>query len=232
MSVRLNDLRRFYLLLDNLEQRLGQKRKLSDCSGRMSWPPRGAYFFFCEGEGRSDSGAGVRVVRVGTHALTQRSRTTLWNRLSQHRGVARSGGGNHRGSIFRLLVGTALINRDPSLGVSSWGQGSSAPREIRDQESKLEALVSDVIGRMPFLWLAVGDAPGPESLRGYVERNTIALLSNYDKESLDSPSACWLGHHCSRERVRASGLWNNNHVDEVYDPAFLDVFERLVDTPP
>ena len=81
---------------------------------------------------------------------------------------------------------------------------------------------------MPFLWLAVGDEPGPSSLRGYVERNAIALLSNYRKRPLDSPSDSWLGHHCNREKVRAAGLWNSKHVDERYDPAFLDTMASLV----
>jgi hypothetical protein len=34
--------------------------------------------------------------------------------------------------------------------------------------------------------------------------------------------------HCDRDRVRASGLWKQNHIDESYDPAFLDDLERLV----
>ena len=81
---------------------------------------------------------------------------------------------------------------------------------------------------MPFLWLAIEDKPEPGSLRGYIERNTIALLSNFDKPSLDPPSRNWLGLWCSRKRVRASGLWNSNHVSEDYDPAFLDTLDRLV----
>lgn len=109
---RLNDRRRFYDLLAALERKLGGKRLLANCDGRMDWPPRGVYFFFEPGENRTHSGESPRVVRVGTHALASGSRTTLWNRLSQHQGVRKSGGGNHRGSIFRLHVGTALINRD------------------------------------------------------------------------------------------------------------------------
>jgi hypothetical protein len=40
---------------------------------------------------------------------------------------------------------------------------------------------------MPFLWIAIDDEPGAKSLRGYVERNAIALLSNFEKEPLDAP---------------------------------------------
>jgi hypothetical protein len=35
----------------------------------MSWPRRGVYFFFENGEMRSETGTGPRVVRVGTHAM-------------------------------------------------------------------------------------------------------------------------------------------------------------------
>ncbi len=106
-EVRLDDLVKFYRLLDVLDGQLGGARVLGDCSGKLTWPRRAVYFFTEDGECRTDTGAGPRVVRVGTHALRNGSRTTLWNRLSQHRGSARSGGGNHRGSIFRLIVGTA-----------------------------------------------------------------------------------------------------------------------------
>lgn len=38
----------------------------------------------------------------------------------------------------------------------------------------------------------------------------------------------WLGHSSDRERVRGSGLWNQNHVDENYEPGFLDGLQQLV----
>ena len=111
MADRLADTRRFYDLLDRLEARIGGRRMLADCNGGMNWPNRGIYFFCEAGEARSSSGAGLRVVRVGTHGLKAGSRSTLWARLSQHRGTARASGGNHRGSIFRLLIGIALAQQ-------------------------------------------------------------------------------------------------------------------------
>jgi hypothetical protein len=99
---------------------------------------------------------------------------------------------------------------------------------VRTCELPLEREVSNVIGAMPFIWLAVEDKPSAVSLRGYIECNAIALLSNFDKEPLDSPSVGWLGHFCDRERVRRSGLWNSNHVDQPYDPAFLKCMEELI----
>lgn len=237
---RLDDLKLFYSLMDKLEFQVSGKRKLADCDGRMEWPNRGVYFFFESGENRSNSGTGPRVVRVGTHAITKKSRTSLWSRLSQHRGVQRTGGGNHRGSIFRLIVGTSIKRRDGQDQPTSWGVAgdpSDAARrlgivrtELLDGEQSLEQTVSHHIGNMPFLWLDVADLPDPNSLRRKIERNSIALLSNYDRHRMDPPSSSWLGNHSDRARVHQSGLWNCNHVEETHDPGFLfDLEQRIND---
>ena len=81
---------------------------------------------------------------------------------------------------------------------------------------------------MPYLYLDVDDVASPGSLRGVIERSSIALLSNYQKPPLDPPSKEWLGYQCNREKVRLSGLWNQNHVDETYDPSFLNTYELLI----
>jgi hypothetical protein len=226
MSPRLDDLHEFYRLIGRTLRACGGARRLGD--GGAALPRRGVYFFMEDGEERSDTGAEPRIIRVGTHALKAGSSTTLRTRLSQHRGQKGSGGGNHRGSIFRLIVGTALIDRD-GLAFPTWDdrRGTASP-SLRAGELALEQAVSRVIGAMKFVFLAIDDEPGPGSARGYIERNAIALLSNFGKESLDPPSPSWLGLHCSRERVRASSLWNSNHVDESYDPEFLTRMAQLV----
>jgi hypothetical protein len=229
-EARLCDIRRFYEILDTLELSVGGKRTLGEAHGRMNWPQRGVYFFFEPGEERTTSGTGLRVVRVGTHALKAGGKTTLWKRLRQHRGSVggqNPGSGNHRGSVFRLHVGTALIGRDhwPESAAGNWGAGSSAAKPVRERERPLERAVSQHIRRMPFLWIGVEDEPGPASLRGYIERNAIALLSNYNfqENPIDSPSPDWLGHWATSEQVRCSGLWNANHVTETHAPGFLDL---------
>jgi hypothetical protein len=227
MMDRLEDLMRFYSILHRLQENVGGSRTLAGCSGGRDWPKRGVYFFMEAGEHRSNTGTGPRVVRVGTHALKAGSGTTLWTRLSQHKGQLSTGSGNHRGSIFRLIVGAALIKRH-GYSFPTWGAGNTANSEVRAGEIALECEVSKVVGAMPFLWLAVQDEAGPGSGRGYIERNVIALLSNYNKNPLDPPSENWLGHVSDRERVRNSGLWNQNHVDEKYDPAFLDRLDQFV----
>lgn len=229
---RLDDLCRFYNLLDTLEHILGGRRVLSECNSHMDWPQRGVYFFFESGENRTHSGQGPRVVRVGTHALITGNKSTLWKRLRHHRGSLTNGGGNHRGSIFRLHVGTALLNRDhwPWTASKCWNQDDNIDKAIRTAEFPLEQAISQYIRLMPFLWLAVDDAPSPDSLRGTIERNSIALLSNFNtpENPLDPPSPTWLGNWADRVFVKRSGLWNVQHIDEIYNPVFLDTLEDLI----
>ncbi len=227
-DLRLGHLQKFYSLLAKLSKRSGGYRTLADAT-KYSWPARGVYFFMEEGENRTDTGEGLRIVRVGTHAVSTGSETRLWQRLSQHRGQVKLGGGNHRGSVFRAIVGHSLIAKS-GLHCASWDKGSNAPRDIRHGEQPIEQEVSRHIRAMPFLWLSVDDAAGKDSLRKTIETNSIALLSNYQKPSqLDAASKGWLGHSCYKEKVSRSGLWNSNHVDEDYKPEFLDVFETLID---
>ncbi len=232
---RLQDVERFYAILDRLEHRVGGKRVLANCHGRMGWPRRGVYFFFEVGEVRSTSGSGPRVVRVGTHALRVGSRRTLWARLSTHQGVMggrNAGGGNHRGSIFRQHVGRALIRRDSWADsiAGQWDVGSSAPAPVTERERPLERAVSEVIRGMPFLWVEIDDPPGPDSQRGFIERHAIALLSNASGGlAIDPPSASWLGQWAPAPEIRSSGLWNVEHTADGYDSSFLDAFERYVE---
>ena len=223
------DLNRFYNLLAQLEMKCGGKRRLTQCHGHMDWPKRGVYFFFEEGELRAD-GTTPRVVRVGTHGL-RKSSAKLWSRLSQHRGTvggSMPGGGNHRGSIFRLHVGTALLasGRWPDSIRHSWAVGKNAPLDVRRDEYPLELAVSKHIGAMPLLWLEVDDPPGPMSDRGIIEAGSIALLSASKWLAVDDSSTRWLGRQANRNLVRESGLWNVNHVQDEPDAKFLDVFEH------
>ena len=195
---RFRDLIRFYDLLETL----------GDCTncpfGDAALPTknRGVYFFFEPGEFRSDSGKGLRVVRVGTHALKVGSSSTLGGRLKQHRGTS-SGGGNHRGSIFRLLVGGALLRRGDCASCVSWGVKGDVSRAIAHMnsdratlvaaEAPIERTVSDILGAMFCQWVSIDDAPTHSSLRGFIERNSIALLSNHQRSPLDQASKDWLG---------------------------------------
>jgi hypothetical protein len=64
-------------------------------------------------------------------------------------------------------------------------------------------------------------------IRGVLDRQLRLLGSTESGVPPSSPE--WLGALCDRERVRGSGLWNNNRVDEAYDLSFLTVLARYVE---
>jgi hypothetical protein len=239
---RQDDLDRFYRLLDNLARRVGGPRKLKRCTGYMDWPDRGVYVFLEPGETRSTGQ--LRVTRVGTHAVSAGSSTTLWNRLKQHYGTGSGSadhphGGNHRGSVYRKRVGEAIIEKhalhdDYPDWDARWSAIDRDRSTVRDEEYILERRVSAYIREQPFLWIALDDEPGPDSDRAYVERNAIALLSALGASTAEPRADDWLGRHSRSPAIRESGLWNVDHVDEAYDPDVLDRLARAVEdtTPP
>ena len=218
----------FYALIHELASRIGGPMLLTEHDLGRSCPKAGVYFFFENGEVRPNGQP--RVVRIGTHGLTATSKSTLWERLRQHMGNvggSNPGGGNHRGSIFRRHVGSALLaERGDGDLLASWVSVSPLPG-LRDAERTVEVEVSRVIRAMPFLWLDVGTMPDSSSDRGFLERNLIALLSTLAGSS-EGPSSQWLGHHAVAPKVRASSLWNVNHVDEAFDVALLDLLQSYV----
>lgn len=94
--------------------------------------------------------------------------------------------------------------------------------------AQLESEVTTYLGQMFLLYLNVPDAPSKDSHRGVIERNSIALLSNFGKHSLDAASTSWLGRYSDRADVRNSGLWNVKHVREDYDPEFLELLAQHI----
>ena len=220
---------RFYALMDDLSERSAGPKRLDDPRLSTLAPRAGLYFFFEPGEKRPNGDP--RVVRVGTHALTRTSSTSLWGRLRQHRGAlgaVNPGGGNHRGSIFRHHVGAALLRqRGEDDLLASW----LAPKpsmDLRERERALEVEVTHRICRMPFLWLAVPTRDDGTSDRGTLERNTIALLSAMTGGG-EPASPDWLGLDAVAPKIRASGLWNVNHVDEPFDEQALDLLATYID---
>ncbi|HEX5108499.1 MAG TPA: hypothetical protein VFV95_08640 [Vicinamibacterales bacterium] len=100
-------------------------------------------------------------------------------------------------------------------------QSRTAHRVSRQSGHRRDALSVDRCRR----------SAGTRQRRGYIERNSIALLSNFGKTPLDAASLNWRGRGCVRgeSKVRDSGMWNQRHVEEDYDSAFLDVLTDLVD---
>jgi hypothetical protein len=216
---------RLHHLLHRLEHCVGAER-LRDCRGAKGWPKRGVYFFIDDGERRFRSQREPRIVRVGTHGVSVGSEATLWNRVRTHRGGADLSG-NHRSSIFRLHVGAAMQARDPNTFPETWGIGQSASRELRLAEQNAERMVSEYIGNLRVLCLAVSDTPSADSDRAYLEQNCVRLLSGRGGP-LDPPTSGWLGNWSPKPLIRWGGLWNVDYVGGESKAESLDVLETYV----
>ena len=217
---------RFYELLQQLERK-APGQPIGMHARATPIPPRGVYFFSEHAENRLTDSTRKRVVRVGTHAVSRGSKSTLWTRVRTHLGT-QEGGGSHRSSIMRLHVGSAILARaDGKLHVPSWGRGQTASREIRTAEQVLENEVSRYIADMFALWVAVGDESSPLSDRAYIEQNAIGLLAG-QSGPVDVADSRWLGSYCPHEAVRRSSLWNVDYVNGFYEPEFLDILKRYV----
>lgn len=224
----LNHLNTLYNLLDKLEEGLSGKRIFSDTDGSQIWPKKGVYFLYEPKEYRTKFSDKQRVVRVGTHGVSRGSKSSLWTRLRTHKGT-KNGSGNHRSSIFRLHIGSALINKyGYNQDYPFWGKGQSANLEIRLKEKPLENHVSKYISKFSILWLAIQDETGPRSDRAYIERNCIGLLAKACG-LYDFPSKHWMGKYSDNKKIRNSGLWNVDYIDYNYDPVFLDVLKMYID---
>ena len=69
----------------------------------------------------------------------------------------------------------------------------SKSEETRECEQPLEMAVSQVIGEMPFLWLAVGDKKGPASLHGYPAHGSVIIATERSTSILNYPGfPTWL----------------------------------------
>jgi hypothetical protein len=121
-------------------------------------------------------------------------------------------------------VGSALLQTGhwPAEVAESWGQKKVSPLQ-RVAEYLLEKAVSGHIATMPLLWLEVPDREQRRSIRA----NSIALLSQRTG-GIHRATPGWLGLCAKNEKVATSGLWNSDHVDDLYDPSFLDDMEASV----
>jgi hypothetical protein len=220
----------FYGVLRALYSGQGGGRLLRECNGKLAWPKRGLYFFL-EPEEKLSSRMYFpleqRVTRVGTHAVSKEAKSTLWSRLSTHRGGS-DGMGSHRSSIFRLHVGAALAGRNPELRSQSWGLGSVATEDVRRSEAAVEREVSQFLGETRVLWLDIPDDASPRSDRAYLERNAIGLLSRYGVLRGEASDA-WLGRFSSNINIALSGLWNLNHLYSEPNCHFIEVLTAYVE---
>lgn len=220
-----NHLNTLYSLLDHYSDKYSLATNFSDFDNKNCCPEYGLYLFMHIDESRLCDPSRLRIARIGTHAVSDGSRATLWQRLKTHKGT-NDGYGNHRSSIFRSYLGSALLNRHGRY-LESWAQETN-DKQVLMLEKELERQVSDYLNKkFQVVCINIPGVPSKTSDRAYIERNLIALLSSFNHFS-DPPPADWLGKDAPSEIVRRSGLWNVNHTEEIYADEFIDIFETYL----
>lgn len=225
MAARIRDLDRFYGWID-AEREAGRAFPFAALSTRVV-PKRGVYIFLDPTE-LNFRGIKPRVVRIGTHAVSAGSQASLRGRLRTHLGPTNEIG-NHRGSIFRLHVGRAML--EAGLGLASlptWGEGQDASPEIKALEQAHEIAVSRYLQRLHVVLLDINDEPSKHSMRARVEMQLIALFSD-TMRPIDLPSSEWLGLKSPVAPIRQSGLWNIRGIGGKYNSSGADSFFSLLE---
>jgi hypothetical protein len=214
MASRIHDLDRLYDWI-NAQRQSGKVFSFAELSANPV-PKRGVYIFLDPVEANFRAN-GPRVVRIGTHAVSAGSQASLRGRLRTHLGPANEIG-NHRGSIFRLHVGRAML--EVGFGHASlptWGDGQDASQEIKAMEQAHELAVSRYLQKLEVVLLEIDDEPSKDSLRARAEAQLIALFSD-SMRPIDLPTSNWLGSKSPVASIQQSGLWNIRGVGGKYDP--------------
>ena len=194
---------------------------------RHDLPNQGVYFFFDPNEPTQFSKVVPRLVRVGTHGVSEGSKASLRNRLRTHLGTG-EGLGNHRSSVFRLHVGDALIRKNNMRDqFPHWGKGQTTEIEIRRREAELESAVSTYISQLQIVVLEVSDQANKESARSLIERLSIAVFTE-DFFPIEEPSLDWLGLFSQHQTIVQTGLWNLRDSGSRADLQIVDLLRERV----
>ncbi len=185
--------------------------------GRVGYgvPKNGLYFWYEENE--LGHGGKQRITRVGTHQKQDR----LPARINEHFGGVREG------SVFRKHLGGVLIklNREPEPEIKAWYKRRKENSRFIDPKFKYyEEEVTNQAKDSSYRVLKVDDSND----RLQLEEKLIALFSHCEA---CPPSKKWLGNYAYRKEIRASGLWNINHVhsDNEFTRSDLPRLLQLVD---
>lgn len=178
-------------------------------------PQNGIYIIFEKSEKFGDLD---RVVRVGTHTGEEQ----LLSRLNQH--FVKE---NKNRSIFRKNIGRCLLNKGKNPYLPLWELDITSKTEKEknlksldlDFEKQIEKKISDYIQNNLSFCVFKVDA---KEQRLFWESKIVSTLA---KSNELKPSKNWLGNFSTKDKIRASGLWQ---VNELYNEELTeDEFNTL-----
>lgn len=167
-----------------------------------------------------------RIVRVGTHTGDKQLRS----RLDQH--FVKE---NKNRSIFRKNIGRCLLNKDNSQYLNLWELDvtSRADREKNlklldlEFEKKIEKKISEYIqNNLSFCVFQVDT----KEQRLFWESRIISTLAGSNELI---PSNEWLGNYSTKEKIKASGLWQVNELyNEMMTEQEFEILKAIVTKDP
>ncbi len=182
-------------------------------------PRNGIYIMFEKGEVFDGYD---RIVRVGTHTGDRQLRS----RLNQH--FVKE---NKNRSIFRKNIGRCLLNRDQSSYLPLWelDTTSKAQKEKYSKyldvefEKSVEKSISSYIQNYLSFCVFRMDT---KTERLFWESKIVSTLAASNKLK---PSPNWLGNYSTKDKIRASGLWQVNELyNEVLSAKELEELNEIV----
>lgn len=169
---------------------------------KNSIPSNGIYILFEKGESYK---AFDRAVRVGSHDGSNQ----LFPRLTQH-----FENKNKNRSIFRKNIGRCLLNKAASDYLRIWDLDTTSRKNKELYESivdkefelRLEDEISEYI-QSDFSFCVIEETDKESRL--YWESKIASTLA----ASSSKPSSSWLGNFSPKEKIRSSGLWQENKLN-------------------
>ena len=172
-------------------------------------PTNGIYIIFENGEKYKIFD---RIVRVGTHTGIKQLRS----RLNQH--FVKE---NKNRSIFRKNIGRCFLNKENSPYLNLWELDTTSRVDKAKNlkllnlffEKELEKKISNYVQtNLSFCVFQIDT----KDERLFWESKIASTLA---KASDIKPSANWLGNYSTKDKIRASGLWQ---VNELYNESLTE----------
>ena len=194
-----------------LHQLFNQQRRFSFPFDKFNSeiPKNGIYIIFESGEKYQ---AFDRIVRVGTHTGINQLRS----RLNQH--FVKE---NKNRSIFRKNIGRCFLNKENSAYLNLWELDTTSRADKAKNlnlldlplEKEIEKMISNYVQtNLSFCVFPIDTKDD----RLFWESKIVSTLA---KASDIKPSDKWLGNYSTKDKIKASGLWQ---VNELYNDALTE----------
>lgn len=175
-------------------------------------PDFGVYIFYEKGEFAFGGNRIVRIgITIGYYDVTGKVvGKTLHDRIKNHYK------GSKRKSVFRRKIGETFLSNDLDA-VKKWNNKESKNLEIEEEVSNY------MVRNMTFKVIEIYDVKKREEL----EKRLIGTVSNCKN---CCPSENWFGKNSPKEKIRKSGLWQEDHLykEELTDEDLKEIEKNII----